>query len=156
MSRLPEPLLEKIRSLHPAWLDARLVALLGVGSLVMFVIGVVAVPIVLAKLPVDYYSRPARDARPTRPTWLGWLGFLARNLFGVLLVLSGILLLVLPGQGILTVALGLMLLDFPGRARLERKIVGRPRVFAAINALRRRARRPPLEMPDVAHRRSRV
>jgi hypothetical protein len=141
-------LLEKLRTLHPAWLDPGLLALFGVGSLVLFVLGVVAVPIVLAELPVDYYSRPARDARPTRSTWLGWLGFLARNAFGAALVCLGILLLVLPGQGVLTVALGLMLLDFPGRARLERKIVGRPRVFAAINALRRRARRPPLEMPQ--------
>jgi hypothetical protein len=142
-------LIETLRSLRPGWLDAELAAWLGVASLVTFLVGVIAVPIALARIPADYYARPECAAAPVRRSVWGFVCFVAKNLAGLLLVLLGILLLVLPGQGILTVALGLMLLDFPGRARLERRIIARPRVLAAINALRRRARRPPLEM---AHR----
>jgi hypothetical protein len=140
--------LEQLRSLYPPWLDAKVLAWLGAASLLMFLIGIVAVPIVLARIPADYYVRPERAMRRTQRSPLGRLGFVVRNLLGGLLVLLGILLLVLPGQGILTVALGFMLLDFPGRVKLERRIIARPRVLAAINALRRRARRPPLEIPQ--------
>ncbi|HEY3494524.1 MAG TPA: hypothetical protein VGK73_07555 [Polyangiaceae bacterium] len=138
--------MEALRSVRPAWLDAQLIAILGVGSLVMFVVGLVAVPVVLARIPADYYSRQEEREQVRRRSALGWVGWFFRNLAGLSLVLLGLLLILLPGQGILTIALGLMLLDFPGRARLERRIVGRPRVLAAINALRRRARRPPLEI----------
>lgn len=134
-----------LRSLHPSWLDAELMAILGIGSLVMFVVGLVAVPLVLARIPADYYSRPEKLEHARRSP-LRWVGWFFRNLAGFLLVLLGLLLIILPGQGILTIALGLMLLDFPGRTRLERRIIGRPKVLAAVNALRRRARRPPLEI----------
>ncbi|HEU4479438.1 MAG TPA: hypothetical protein VFR80_13045, partial [Pyrinomonadaceae bacterium] len=65
---------------------------------------------------------------------------------GVLLVILGVLLSLpgVPGQGILTILLGIMLLDFPGRRSLERRIVGWPKVFNAINKLRRRFDKPPL------------
>jgi hypothetical protein len=140
--------MEALGTLRPAWLDAQLIAILGVGSLVMFLVGLVAVPVVLTRIPADYYSRQEERGQKRRSA-LGWVAWFFRNLVGLSLVLLGLLLILLPGQGILTIALGLMLLDFPGRARVERRIVGRPRVLAAINALRRRARRPPLE---IAHR----
>jgi hypothetical protein len=49
-----------------------------------------------------------------------------------------------PGQGVLTILLGIMLLDFPGKRALETRIVGRPRVNGAVNALRARFGKPPL------------
>jgi hypothetical protein len=35
-------------------------------------------------------------------------------------------------------------LDFPGKRALESRIVGRPRVYAAVNGLRARFDKPPL------------
>ena len=56
---------------------------------------------------------------------------------GMILALPGV-----PGQGLLTILIGLMLLDLPGKRRLERKIVGRPRILRTINRLRKRFRSP--------------
>ena len=53
-------------------------------------------------------------------------------------------MLVLPGQGILSILIGLSLLEFPGKRRFEAKLVGQPKVFQAINALRKRFDRAPL------------
>ena len=43
-----------------------------------------------------------------------------------------------------TILIGLMLIDLPGKRRLERKLVGRPRILRAINRLRKRFGSPPL------------
>ena len=67
-----------------------------------------------------------------------------KNLFGVILLLGGMAMLVLPGQGILTILIGLSLLDFPGKRALERRIVGRPLVLQAINRIRRKFNKSPL------------
>jgi hypothetical protein len=61
-------------------------------------------------------------------------------------VVLGLLMLVLPGQGLLTLLAGLLLLDLPGKRRLERRIIGSPRVLGVVNALRKRWKRPPLEI----------
>ena len=38
------------------------------------------------------------------------------------------------------------MLDFPGKRRLERRLIGRPRILRSINRLRARFNRPPLVM----------
>jgi hypothetical protein len=57
-----------------------------------------------------------------------------------------------PGQGLLTILIGVMLLDFPGKRRLERWLLRRRGVLAAINKVRARYGRPPLvlDAPPVA------
>jgi uncharacterized membrane protein YesL len=76
------------------------------------------------------------------------LGFLARNLAGALLVIVGAVMALpgVPGQGLLTMLIGLTLLSFPGKRRLERRILRVPAVLRAINRLRARFARPPLEL----------
>jgi len=76
------------------------------------------------------------------------IGFVAKNLVGVILLALGIAQLFLPGQGIVTILLSLSLLDFPGKRAFERKIVGRPRVLRAINALRAKHGRAPLTVGE--------
>jgi len=73
---------------------------------------------------------------------------LGRNLAGVLLVVVGAIMAVpgVPGQGLLTMLIGLTLLSFPGKRRLERRILHVPAVLHAINRLRARFARPPLEL----------
>jgi hypothetical protein len=68
-----------------------------------------------------------------------------KNLFGAILVLAGLSMLLLPGQGILTILVGLMFLDFPGKFAMERRLVRQRPVITAINWMRRRANRPPLQ-----------
>jgi hypothetical protein len=56
-------------------------------------------------------------------------------------------LLLLPGQGILTLLIGISLLDFPGKRQLEKRIARERHVLKAINWIRAKAGRPPLEVP---------
>jgi hypothetical protein len=137
-----------------AWLHghASLLGWVGVLSVVLGVGTLVMVPLVVARLPVDYFT-PASDpalGRPRRARGPRLLGRLGKNLLGLLVVLAGVAMLLLPGQGILTIAIGLMLLDVPGKGRLERRLVQRPAVWRALNWIRAKAHRPPLEQPSPA------
>ena len=123
-----------------------LVFALRIGSVVLFAGTLVAIPVVICRLPRDVYTRPR--ARRVFPAGVGLAVALVRNLAGLAIVAAGILMLVLPGQGILSIAIGLALVDFPGKGRLERRLLGDRRVFGAMNAIRRRFGRPPLDTPD--------
>lgn len=107
-------------------------------ALASFVLGTLLVPLLWIRMPPDYFVRPA--VRP--PAWVRAV----RALVAVPLLLAGVVMLVLPGQGLLTIALGVALLEFDGKRRaLERLLVGL-RLLKLINALRRRFDRPPLEL----------
>jgi hypothetical protein len=114
---------------------------LGVFGVAAFIASLIGVPWFFTRMPADYFRRPDRDSRPRSGGAMLLRGL--RNVLGGLLVFVGILCLVLPGQGLLTLIVGLVLIDFPGKRRLERWVVLR-----SINALRRRAHHPPLEMRD--------
>lgn len=118
---------------------------------VTFVLSIAAVTFVLVKLPPTYFQAGhSRDFWTDRHRAVRWSGMLLKNLFGLILLLLGIVMAFpgVPGQGVLTILLGLMLLDFPGKRALEYKIVSRPKVFRAINGLRARFGRPPMVLDE--------
>ena len=121
---------------------------IGVGIFVVtFSANLALVSLILVKIPADYFQESPRSKfLANKSPVVRVLAIIGKNLAGVLLVILGILLSLpgVPGQGVLTILLGIMLLDFPGRRSLERRIVGRPKVFNAINKLRRRFAKPPL------------
>jgi len=125
-----------------SWLEAHqtfalsmvtLSALLAIGSLL-------ALPWVVAALPRDFFSTeaPAVSRWAAHHPGVRWTIRVVRNAAGVVLVVVGVGLLVLPGQGLLTIAVGVMLLEFPGKRRLERWVARRPSVWRALNWVRRR------------------
>ncbi len=121
---------------------------LGVFSAVTFVASVIGVPFFLSRLPADYFSARERRALgipEQRPNVLRVALRVLRNLLGLVLVLLGIAMLVLPGQALLTLLIGVLLLDFPGKRKFERSVIARPWVLRTINALRRRTGQPPIE-----------
>lgn len=115
-------------------------------SLLLALVTLVAVPFWLVRLPADYFAGEKRR----RAEWAArhplerWLLAVVRGAAGLLLVLVGLALLFLPGQGLLTILCGLMVATYPGKYRLERWLVRRSQVRSAIDWLRRRAGRPPL------------
>jgi hypothetical protein len=115
---------------------------------VVFVGSLLLVPWLVVRIPKDYFAKPRPPKSPfaDEHPQLRWLGLILKNLLGGLLLLSGLAMLVLPGQGLLTLAIGIMLLDFPGKFRLETRIVRFGPVLKSINWLRRRAHAPPLEL----------
>jgi len=62
---------------------------------------------------------------------------------GACLVLSGIVMLVIPGQGLLTIVIGLSLLPFPYKSRIERNLISRKSVRASLNWIRIKAKKEP-------------
>lgn len=136
-----------------AWLEANEILLwwLGAGSLLTFVGSLIAIPWAITRIPADYFVRP--DHRPMLPYFgqhpiARGLGLILKNLFGLLFVLAGIAMLVLPGQGILTLLIGLSLMNFPGKRALELTLIRQPTVARGINWIRERAGRAPLQVPE--------
>ena len=136
---LPAWLEPLVRHLEP-WLPA----LTAIG-VVMALASALAIPWLVVRMPVDYFNTPSRPLHYRGP--LAWLMWLLRNAFALVLLAAGILMLVLPGQGILTILIALMVSTFPGKYRLERAIMRRPGVLRSTNWIRRRYGRPPLNRP---------
>ncbi len=119
-------------------------------SVSAFLLTLIAVPLTLVRLSPDHFianqqsrlSSPSTVSHPVIRT----LWELTKFILGVALVVLGILMLVLPGQGVITILIGVMLLRFPGKYRLERWILGRKRVLRSANWLRRKAGREPLRI----------
>ena len=117
--------------------------LLAVGVWVaMTVAGLALVAIVVASLPVDYFSTTGSSRRAPGALWRR----VGCNVAGAILILLGLVLSIPggPGQGVLTVLAGVILVDFPGRARMARALARRRGVLATLNRLRAYLGRPPL------------
>lgn len=115
-------------------------------SLLTFLLTLLAVPWLIVRIPHDYFARGDRVAYDPGSHRLLRLAFLAgKNLLGLVFVLMGFGMLVLPGQGLLTILIGVMLLDFPGKYDFERWLVQRPPILRSVNWLRGRFERRPLD-----------
>lgn len=119
-------------------------------SFVTFVSTLMVVPLLVVKIPSDYFAHVRRTGAlwADRHAAARWMLLLAKNLLGYILIAAGILMLVLPGQGMLTIVIGIMLLNFPGKYKLERWIVSRRPVLQSINWARRRAGKDPLVLEE--------
>src|SRR5215208_4386679 len=105
-----------------------------------FVVSLLAVPWLLVRIPPRYFlsakhGHPWGDQHPVVHVLL----LVGKNLLGLIFLVLGGLMLVLPGQGILTILAGLVLLDFPGKHAVLLWTVSRPAVLKSINWLRNRA-----------------
>lgn len=118
-------------------------------SLFTFVATLLLVPVLVVRLPSDYFSHHHRHrmAISTRHPLVNFLITGLKNIFGIALVLVGLLMLVTPGQGLLTLLVGLMIMNYPGKYTLERWLIRRLHILPALNWLRTRAGRPPLQAP---------
>lgn len=131
----------------------KLLAGVGAASLFVFLASLVATPFLLARIPADYFAHakaPASTFGGRHP--LARLALrIARNLVGGLLILAGISMLVLPGQGLVTILIGLFALDFERKRAHELALLRRPPVLRTINWIRRRMGREPLRVFGVQH-----
>lgn len=133
-------LLEKVAPFLP-WL--------GWISLVTFLLSLALVPALLVRIPADYFSREEIAPGGTKMTNIHYsLVWLLRNLAGLLLIIAGVAMLVLPGQGLLTVFLGLFVADFPGKRKLEKQIFIVPAVYKSINWIREKKGAVHLTRPE--------
>jgi hypothetical protein len=135
-----------------AWLVANhaLVGWLTGASAATFVISLVALPWLVARIPPDYFAHHKRHATPLkqRHPVIRLLLLIGKNLLGTILLAGGIIMLFMPGQGLLTMAMGLLLLDYPGKFALERRVARQHAVLSGLNWLRAKTGSPPLVVDD--------
>lgn len=111
----------------------------GVSSVVMFVGSLLAIPLVLVRVPDDWFVRPKTAHSLAKK--------IARTILGLALIALGVAMLVLPGQGVLTILVGLGVLDLPFKHRLVTRLLSRPKVHQAVDRLRHKAGRGSLRLP---------
>lgn len=127
---------------HPEWIGV----LVGL-SIATFFGSLLLLPLLIVRLPVDYFAGPHPPPRTPRHPYVRLALNVVRNVLGAALLAAGLAMLVLPGQGLLTLLGALVLLDFPGKRRFELFLVRRPRILRALNWIRRRSHHEPLQAP---------
>jgi hypothetical protein len=130
------------------WARGHLEAILmcaSLGSIATLAISAVAVPWWIARLPSNYFAQVSHGSLRAAQLRAHPLRRLLKNVLGVVLILAGLAMLFLPGQGLITLLIAVTLLDFPGKARLERRLIANDSVHGALNWIRKRAGQDPFE-----------
>jgi hypothetical protein len=119
----------------------------GVISVVLAIGSVALATAIVVSWSPDRFKKDDHFLRHHPPV-LRVLGLVGKNLAGVLLILLGIIMALpgVPGQGLLVMVIGLTLVNFPGKRRLELWCMRRPTLLRAINRLRARFGKPPMEL----------
>ena len=131
------------------WLSDHPGVLIGLGasSILIFIISILGISWFVAQIPEDYFLSSKRKPskwQEQKPI-LRLAVLFGKNIIGVSLIIGGLLMLVLPGQGLLTIVTGLLLINYPGKYKLEQKLVAIPSVFKALNWIRVKANKSPLK-----------
>ncbi|HEY7533647.1 MAG TPA: PGPGW domain-containing protein [Nitrospiraceae bacterium] len=134
-----------------AFIPVKVLVGLTVTSGVAFVATLIVIPLILVRLPADYFdTRVPRHWMKDHHPVLRVIGLVSKNLLGAVFLLAGFAMLFLPGQGILTMLIGISLMNFPGKHHLEAKLIGQPTVLNAINAMRKKFGKPPLVLASAS------
>lgn len=113
---------------------------------------ILLIPWLITKIPEDYFvgvKRHESQLHSYHPA-IYILILLIKNLFGIFLLVVGLAMLVLPGQGLLTMLVGILMINFPGKYRFERWLIKKDSIYKSINWIRRRSGKPDLRRPNSA------
>lgn len=115
-------------------------------SLFVFLFSLLSIKWLVSLIPEDYFINK-KDSKIKNNNLIVWyLILILKNLVGYSLILGGIVMLVLPGQGLFTIIIGLMLSNYPGKYSLEKKFIAIPTILKSINWLRKKSNKPPLKI----------
>ncbi len=138
-------MLDQLFQVAESWgLTKELLGQITIFSGVAFVGTLIAIPAILIRLPEDYFLNHMQQ-----PWFAGHhpliraIGLFIKNTFGIIFLLAGFAMLLLPGQGILTMLAGFLLLDLPAKKSLEEKLLQNSKVRNALNAIREKTGKPP-------------
>lgn len=107
---------------------------LAASSGVLVVISLALTPLVVRLLPGDYFLQNQQHRRTRKHPVV----YVCKQSAGLLLLVLGLLMLVLPGQGLLTILASLFVLDFPGKIALLRNLIERFQLLPVLNRIRTR------------------
>ena len=118
-------------------------------SIATFVGTLIIIPILVVRIPADYFKCEKQKSYRSnkRYSFVHILVLVLKNLLGLIFIIAGLAMLVLPGQGFITILIGIMMLNFPGKFALQLRVVQQPTVLGAINWIRMKANQPVLEIP---------
>ena len=114
---------------------------LAILSALLFILSTLLIPILVARIPQDYFSSTYKPKTHNSIR----LSFI-RNLIGSILIVAGILMLFLPGQGLLTILIGIFISNFPGKYKLEYYLITQPTILKSVNWIRRKKNVPELSI----------
>lgn len=115
-------------------------------SLFIFLFSLLTIKWLVALIPEDYFiNKRVSKIRSINPL-LWYIFLIIKNIIGYSLILGGVMMLVLPGQGIFTIIIGLMLSNYPGKYSIERRFIAIPSILKSINWLRRKSNKPPINL----------
>tara|TARA_B100002019_G_scaffold261058_1_gene247557 strand:+ start:67 stop:495 length:429 start_codon:yes stop_codon:yes gene_type:complete len=115
-------------------------------SLFVFLFSLLSIKWLVALIPEDYFvTKRVTKIRSQNPL-IWYLILILKNIVGYSLILGGVIMLVLPGQGLFTMIIGLMLSNYPGKYIIEKKFIAIPTILKSINWLRRKSNKPPLKV----------
>jgi hypothetical protein len=117
---------------------------LGSLSVFIFLFSLIGMKWLIALIPNDYFLVKKKSKIKSSNPYLWLLIVISKNLIGYSLIIGGIMMLVLPGQGLFTIMIGLMLSNYPGKYALEKRFISTPAILKSINWLRRKSNKPPL------------
>jgi hypothetical protein len=124
-------------------LSSQTVWLLTIASVAMFVGTLIAIPFLIVRLPEDFFLRKPVVGWPTRHPLVHIIIVLGKNVVGYVFLVSGLVMLVLPGQGLLTMFIGFLMIDFPGKRKWERVILSYGPIRRSANWIRTKRGKPP-------------
>lgn len=119
---------------------------------IFFLGSMLAIPLLLALIPENYFLEHDDYLihwKRSHPI-LRYFVLVLRNLIGLILIVTGIVMLVAPGQGIITILLGLACSTFPGKRTLELRLLRQEKVSESICWTRGKFNQPPLKLPEEA------
>jgi len=127
---------------------------LGSASVVTLVAAMILLPVVVTRIPADYFVDRSRHPVPwsRQHPVVRWILLTAKTTVGAIFVVAGLGLLFLPGQGVLTILMGLTLMSFPGKFAVERRMIRLRPVAQSINWMRKRAGKRGLVIPETPGR----
>jgi hypothetical protein len=115
-------------------------------SLFVFIFSLVSIKWLVALIPTDYFVKKNISKSKKSYSLLWLMSIIVKNIIGYTLILGGILMLVLPGQGLFTILMGLILSNYPGKYTIEKRIISIPRILKTINWLRKKSNKPRLKI----------
>ena len=114
-------------------------------STIFFLLSLLGLSWLISIIPHNYFVDKKRVSLIKMKNPLMWLPIIIiKNSIGLVLILFGILMLILPGQGVLTIITGLIFLDYPGKFRFERSLVRNKLILNSMNWIRRKLNKPDL------------
>ena len=135
-------LIEKIQNLFGNYYD--FFFWLGIVSSVIFLVSLLSIGWLVSLIPSDYFINK-KESKFKLNYPVAWIvSVVIKNIFGYILIFGGILMLILPGQGLITIFVGLLLSNYPGKYSIEKRIIATPKILKSINWLRKRSNEPPL------------